>query len=170
MMSTFGQLIAHYLDYQTLKILHLFGVIIFMGNIIITGWWKTMADRTGDARTIAFAQNQVTVTDWIFTFGGVLILLIAAFGMVYQMNSDIMAEIYSTNWLWWGYHLFLISGIIWVVVLLPMQTLQARMARKFAETGDIPDRYWLYGKIWLWFGILATLIPLANIYWMVVKS
>ena len=169
MMSAFGQIIAQYFDYEMLKIMHLFGVIIFMGNIIITGWWKTMADRTGDARTIAFAQRQVTVTDWIFTFGGVLILLAAAFGMVYHMNTDVMAEIYSTDWLWWGYHLFLISGIIWVVVLLPMQTLQARMARKFAETGDIPERYWLYGKIWLWFGILATIIPLANIYWMVVK-
>lgn len=170
MMSAFGQIIAQYFDYETLKIMHLFGVIIFMGNIIITGWWKTMADRTGDYRIIAFAQRQVTLTDWIFTFGGVLIVLIAAFGMVYHMNTDLMAEIYSTDWLWWGYHLFLISGVIWVVVLLPMQTLQARMARKFAETGDIPERYWLYGKIWLWFGILATIIPLANIYWMVVKS
>ncbi len=169
-MSAFGEIVAQFMDYEALKIMHLFGVIIFMGNIIITGWWKTMADRTGDARTIAFAQRQVTVTDWVFTFGGVLILLIAAFGMVYHMNSDVMTEIYSTDWLWWGYHLFLISGVIWVVVLLPMQTLQARMARKFANTGNIPERYWLYGKIWLWFGILATVIPLANIYWMVVKS
>ena len=170
MMSAFGEFIAQYLDYETLKIMHLFGVIIFMGNIIITGWWKVMADRTGDYRIIAYAQRQVTLTDWIFTFGGVLILLIAAFGMVYHMNSDVLAEIYDTRWLWWGYHLFLVSGIIWVVVLLPMQIVQARMARKFAETGDIPDRYWLYGKIWLWFGILATIIPLANIYWMVVKA
>jgi len=169
-MSAFGEIIAQYLGYEALKILHLFGVIIFMGNIIITGWWKVMADRTGDYRIIAFAQRQVTLTDWLFTFGGVLILLIASFGMVYHMNNDLMAEIYETRWLWWGYHLFLISGVIWVVILLPMQIIQARMARKFAKTGEIPQRYWLYGKIWLWFGILATIVPLANIYWMVVKA
>ena len=169
-MSAFGEIVAQYLDYETLKIMHLFGVIIFMGNIIITGWWKVMADRTGDYRIIAFAQRQVTLTDWIFTFGGVLIVLIAAFGMVYHMNTDVLAEIYDTRWLWWGYHLFLVSGIIWVVVLLPMQIVQARMARKFAETGEIPEKYWFYGKVWLWFGILATIIPLANIYWMVVKA
>jgi uncharacterized membrane protein len=169
-MSAFGEIVAGYFDYETLKILHLFGIIIFMGNIIITGWWKVMADRTGDYRVIAFAQRQVTLTDWLFTFGGVMIALVAAFGMVYHMNNDLMAEIYATRWLWWGYHLFLVSGIIWVVVLVPMQILQARMAHKFSETGEIPDRYRLYGKIWLWFGILATIVPMVNIYWMVVKA
>ncbi|MEE9314220.1 MAG: DUF2269 family protein [Rhizobiaceae bacterium] len=169
-MSAFGTLIAGYLDYNTLKIMHLVGLIMFMGNIIITGWWKIMADRTGDYRVIAFAQRQVTVTDWIFTAGGVFILLIAAFGMVSHMNENIMEEVYSTRWLWWGYTLFIISGVIWALILIPMQVLQARMAHKFAETGEIPDRYWLYGKIWVIFGITATIIPLANVYWMVVKS
>ncbi len=165
-----GTIIAKYMDYNSLKMLHLFGVIIFMGNIIITGWWKTMADKTGDYKTIAFAQRQVTLTDWIFTLGGIIIVLVAAFGMVAHTNDNVMAEIYSERWLWWGYHLFLLSGIIWIVILIPCQIIQARMAHKFAKTGEIPDRYWLYGKIWLVFGILATIIPLANIYWMVMKS
>ncbi|SHK37447.1 hypothetical protein SAMN05444000_1272 [Shimia gijangensis] len=54
-----------------------------------------MADRTLEPRVVAFAQRQVTLTDWLFTFGGVLITLIAAFGMVAHMNTAIMAEIHS---------------------------------------------------------------------------
>ncbi len=169
-MSVFGEFVARYFDYDSLKILHLFGIILFMGNIIITGWWKVMADRTGDYRVIAFAQRQVTVTDWIFTFGGVVILAVAAFGMVFHMNENIMEEISEQRWLWWGYALFITSGIIWAVILIPMQIIQARMANRFATTGEIPERYWLYGKVWLWFGILATVIPLINIYWMVAKA
>ena len=169
-MSTLGTLFGSLFDYETLKILHLFGVICFMGNIIITGWWKVMADRTGDYRVIAYAQRQVTLTDWVFTAGGVVIVLLAGFGMVGHMNSDVMAEISSTRWLWWGYHLFLLSGVIWVLVLIPCKIIQASMAHRFAETGEIPAKYWLYGRIWLWFGILATIIPLANLYWMVVKA
>lgn len=165
-MSTFYQFLGSGLDYQTLKILHIFGVVLFLGNIIITGWWKVMADKTGDYRIIAFAQRQVTLTDWIFTFGGVLIILIAGFGMTGHMGEDAFQQ----RWLRWGYGLFVLSGVIWVFVLLPVQILQARMAKRFAESGDIPDRYWKYGKIWLWFGITATVIPLANLYWMVVKS
>jgi uncharacterized membrane protein len=32
---------------------HLFGVVIFLGNIIVTAFWKVMADRTRDPRNIA---------------------------------------------------------------------------------------------------------------------
>ena len=85
-----------------------------------------MADRTGEYRIIAFAQRQVNLTDWIFTFGGVLILLIAAFAMVADMGDEIMETVYETRWLNWGY--------------------------------------------WLVMGILATVIPLVNIYWMVEKA
>lgn len=169
-MSFFGEFIARYFDYESLKILHLIGVIMFMGNIIITGWWKVMADRTGDYRVISFAQRQVTLTDWIFTFGGVVILAVSAFGMVFHMNENIMEEVFEQRWLWWGYTLFIVSGVIWVTILIPMQIAQARMALRFTATGEIPGRYWLYGKIWLWFGILATAVPLISLYWMVTKT
>ncbi len=169
-MSFFGPLVAQYFDYNTLKIMHLFGVVIFMGNIIITGWWKVMADRTGEPRVVAFAQRQVTVTDWLFTFGGVIITLIAAFGMVAHMNDNVMAEIHTERWLWWGFYLFVVSGVIWGIILVPCQIIQARQAKVFAISGEIPTSYWMYSRIWLWFGLLAILIPLANIYWMVVKA
>ena len=62
--------------YLLLKSFHIFGVVIFLGNIIITGWWKVMADRTKNKQIIAFAQRQVTITDYLFTFGGVLLILV----------------------------------------------------------------------------------------------
>ena len=169
-MSIFGEIIAGYLDYNILKILHIFGIILFMGNIIVTAWWKVTADRTGDYRVIAFAQRQVILTDMVFTFGGAIILAAAGFGMVFHMNENIIEEIYAERWLWWGYTLFIISGVIWVVVLIPVQIIQSRMARKFAVTSEIPERYWLYGKIWYAFGTLATVVPLANLYWMVIQA
>jgi len=61
-------------SYLWLKSLHLLGVILFLGNIIIAGWWKAMADRTKNPVIIAFAQRQVSLTDWFFTFGGSLLL------------------------------------------------------------------------------------------------
>lgn len=169
-MSVFGAFIGSIFDYSTLKILHLLGVIIFMGNIIVTAWWRVMADQTGDYRIIAFAQRQVILTDIVFTLGGVVLLATAGFGMVFHMNENIMEEISAQRWLWWGYTLFIISGVIWVAVLIPIQIIQSRMARKFAVTGEIPKQYWLYGKIWLAFGIVATVVPLANMYWMVIKA
>ncbi|SHK37487.1 Predicted integral membrane protein [Shimia gijangensis] len=72
--------------------------------------------------------------------------------------------------MWWGFYLFVISGVIWAAILVPCQIVQARQAKVFAETGVIPPSYWVYGRIWLWFGIAAILIPLANVYWMVIKA
>lgn len=129
-----------------------------------------MVGWTGDYRVIAFAQRQVILTDMVLTFGGVVILAIAGFSIVFHMNENIMEEVYAQRWVWWGYTLFIISGIIWVVVLIPIQIIQSRMARRFTVTGEIPERYWLYGKIWLSFGALATVVPLANMYWMVIKA
>jgi uncharacterized membrane protein len=53
--------------YLAFKIIHLLGVVLFLGNIIVTAVWKTLADQTREPRTIAYAQRLVSVTDWMVT-------------------------------------------------------------------------------------------------------
>lgn len=151
--------------YLFLKSLHILGAVIFLGNIIVTGWWKFMADRTQNPVIIGFAQRQVTLTDYVFTAGGLLLVLATGIGNAVLHNMDYL----TIKWLAWGYWLFIISGVIWVAVLIPVQIKQAKMARQFENGGDIPESYWKLGRIWIIFGTLATVIPLANIYWMVFK-
>jgi len=151
--------------YLALKALHILGVTLFLGNIIITGWWKVMADRTGDYRVIAFAQRQVTLTDYVFTFGGVLLILATGIGNAVLHDMDYT----QITWLVWGNMLFIASGIIWVVALIPIQIKQAKMAHEFGSSQSIPDEYWKLGKQWIIYGTIATVLPLMNIYWMVFK-
>jgi len=151
--------------YLLLKSLHILGIILFLGNIIITAWWKAMADKTKEPAIVAFAQRQVTLTDFIFTFGGVVLVSTTGIGNAVLHNMDY----YSIKWLSWGYWLYVISGVIWVLILIPIQIVQAKMARVFVKNDKIPDNYWKLGKIWLIFGILATILPMINIYWMVFK-
>lgn len=151
--------------YLLLKSLHILGVIIFMGNIIVTAWWKTMADRTRDPVIIRFAQRQVTLTDYVFTAGGAALLLVGGIANAALHGIDYL----GVRWLAWGYWLFIMSGVIWAAVLIPVQIKQARLARQFTPGCAIPERYWALGHIWIGFGLLATIIPLANIYWMVFK-
>jgi uncharacterized membrane protein len=150
--------------YLWLKVVHIFGVVLFLGNIIVTGWWKNMADRTKHPQIIAYAQRQVTLTDYIFTAGGVLILLVAGMTNVYLHDMS-----YATKWLGHGMAIFLISGLIWAVVLIPVQTKQAKMAAEFAVSNVIPESYWKLCMTWNVFGLLATLIPLLNLFYMVFK-
>lgn len=150
--------------YLALKSLHILGVVLFVGNIIVTGWWKVMADRTRHPAIVAFAQRQVTLTDWIFTFGGSTLVVVGAYANVYLHDLPLAAP-----WLVWGQAMFFLSGLLWVAILIPLQIRLARLARGFAGGGAIPDEYWRLNRVWLWVGILATVLPAANLYFMVFK-
>ena len=151
--------------YSILKSIHILGVILIMGNIIVTAWWKVMADRTKNPSVIAFAQRQVTLTDFVFTAPGALLAVMAGDAMGYGF----MPNSWDIKWLIWGRGLFIASGIIWLTVLIPTQIKQARMAQSFANTQTIPDEYWRLSKRWQIFGAIAVLLPIANIYWIVFK-
>ena len=151
--------------YLWLKTIHLLGVVMFLGNIIITGWWKVMADRTQNPQIIAFAQRQVTLTDFVFTAGGAAILLGAGMANVGIHHMD-----FSSKWLTQGMLMFVLSGIIWVAILIPTQAKQAKLAREFAKTNKIPESYWKLCTRWNVFGAIAVILPLINLYWMTFKT
>jgi uncharacterized membrane protein len=101
---------------------------------LATSLSPAFGDRTGDARIIAYAQRLVTLTDWIFTAGGVVLILVGAYGMAAVAGLDLRGQ----TWLIWGQALLGASGVIWVVLLIPTQIAQARQARAFVGKLD-PD-------------------------------
>lgn len=146
------------------KSLHLLGVVIFLGNIIITAVWKILADRTRSPDIIAHAQKLVTITDFAFTALGALIIVIT--GRMMALNYGGILE---NQWLLMGWILFLASGLIWIVVLIPVQIKQAKLAKAFSVSKEISGNYWMLTKYWAIAGTIATLLPIANLYFMVYK-
>jgi uncharacterized membrane protein len=151
--------------YLLLKSLHILGVVVFLGNIITTAWWKLMAGRDGDPRVVAFAQRQVVLNDFVFTATGVALVLATGIGITALYRIDYL----ETRWFAWGYWLFIASAAIWFAVLVPVQRKQAAMARLFAAGGTIPESYWRLERVWVAAGTVAILLPLANTYWMIFK-
>jgi uncharacterized membrane protein len=151
--------------YLVLKTLHVLGAVIFVGNLLVTGLWKTLADRTRDPRTVAYAQRVVTLTDAALTSPGAVVVLLTGLLMVGPYGIDL----WDVPWLLWGLGLFVVSTLLWVLVLVPVQIKQARLAREFAAGGDIPEAYWRLARIWAVCGSVATLLPLVNVFLMVYK-
>ena len=146
---------------QLLKSLHLLGVVLFVGNIVVTAVWKVLADRTRNPAVIGYAQRLVTVTDIAFTATGA--------GLI-AVSGAMMADRFGgVGWLTLGVGLFIASGVIWVTTLIPIQVAQALLARRFAAEGAIPDRYWRLATLWYAVGTIAIALPLVNVYVMVVK-
>ena len=136
-----------------------------VGNVTITAFWKVFADRTGDASLVAHAQQAVIVADWIFTLPAIALILFGGYGMVSYADIDP----FGSAWLIWGQVLFLISGCIWLGILVPAQIRQGRAARALQKGEPLPESYWQDGRLWLVWGIAATAPLIAAIYVMIVR-
>jgi uncharacterized membrane protein len=47
--------------------------------------------------------------------------------------------------------------------------MQQRLANRFRNEATIPDRYWRLANLWAVFGVVATVLPFANLYFMIFK-
>lgn len=151
--------------YEVLKFLHVLGVIILVGNVTITAFWKVFADMSRVPSVIAHAQDGVIFADWIFTLTGIVLILVGGFGAAYVAGMPM----FGLSWLVVGEILFAVSGLIWIGILIPLQIRQARAARAFRDGGQIPDGYWRDARAWLVWGVIATVPLVAAIYVMIVK-
>lgn len=153
------------LAYTTFKALHVLGVILLIGNVTVTAVWKAFADRSGQPVVVAFAQRLVTITDWWLTLTGVFLLLVGGVGTA--LTGGI--PLFSPRWMRWSEILLVVSGAIWVGILIPLQRRQARDARGFAGATRVPDDYRRDARRWLWWGIVATVPLVIAVYLMIAK-
>jgi uncharacterized membrane protein len=144
--------------------MHIIGVVLFLGNILVTAVWKMLADRTRDAAVVAFAQRLVLTTDVAFTATGVVLILVSG-----QVMAEDFGGVFGPTWLTLGWSFFIASGVIWLTILVPIELKQARLAREFRDGGVIPDRYWRLSTLWAIFGGIATILPFINVFLMVLK-
>lgn len=151
--------------YLTFKYIHLLGVVMLVGNVTVTAVWKVFADRTGDPRIIAFGQHLVTLTDWSLTLGGILLIAIGGYGSALAIGLNPFVP----GWMIWSQVLFVVSGLIWIFILIPAQIRQAHAARTFADGGEVPKTYQRDALLWIIWGIIATLPLLGAIWLMVLK-
>ena len=151
--------------YAVFKMIHILGVVVLLGNVTITAYWKVLADRTSDAKLIAHAQHGVTVADWIFTLAGIILILGGGYGAAAIAGLSLAGP----AWLVIGQLLFAVSGLIWVGVLIPLQIRQARTAKTLMHDGILPPQYRRDSRLWLIRGVAATVPLVAAIYVMVAK-
>lgn len=149
--------------YDVAKFLHVTGVVMLMGNITVTAIWKFFADRDGRPEILGFAQKLVTYTDWAMTVWGVIFIIGGGYVMAISAGYPL-----DRGWLLWSQVLFALSGMIWLLVLVPIQIKQARLAKAFAG-GDVGKAYHTLSRRWLAWGVVST-VPLVIVTWLMVAK
>ena len=151
--------------YSVLKFIHILGVVLFVGNIIVTALWKTRADQSGNLATVAFAQRTVALADWVFTLPGVLFILIGGYAMAVRRPFPL----HGLPWLEWGQGLFFVSALIWLVVLVPTQRRLVAVSAAALRSGVMGAEFGPLSRRWAMWGGIATLLPIIVLFLMVTK-
>lgn len=152
--------------YLWMKVLHIFAVVIFLGNIITGVFWHRHAARTRDPRLLAHTVDGVIRSDRVFTMPGILIII--GSGVFAAMQAGL--PLLRTGWILWTLILFGISGLMFMFFVAPLQKRLRALAQEGAAKGSFDyDAYHRVAKRWELTGTIATLTPAIGLVLMVLK-
>ena len=151
--------------YVLLMLIHIFAVIIFLGNIITGLYWMKKADRTNNLSIISFTVKGIISIDKLFTIPGVVIITIGGFSAAIYRGIPIL----KTGWIFWSLVLFILSGLIFSWKLAPLQRKIYQLIKKVDANNFNQALYHSYLKQWERWGLAATLTPLGTLILMGMK-
>src|SRR5215216_5455680 len=103
--------------YVFFKLIHLFAVVIFLGNIITELFWMHNAQRTKDLKIVSFTISNIIKSDKYFTIPSVIFITVAGVvGSIFGRLSTL-----HTGWIFWSIILFVISGLAFTIKVAPLQ-------------------------------------------------
>ena len=149
----------------TFLFLHVLGAIAFMGNLVVSAMWMSQAKKTRDARVLHFAAKSVVRADWLFTLPGILLILVPGLLMLGPFGG-----FPGPAWVELALTLFVISGIIWAAVLIPLQKRMVVITDEAVRTkAELDATFDSAIRRWMMWGGIATLLPFVSLIVMVFK-
>lgn len=143
--------------------MHILGAVFFMGNIMVTAVWASVARRSRNTEAIRICSRGIMVTDAIFTLPGAILIL---------LNGGIIGSPYFRShamWLYISVMLFLGWGVVWGGLLIPLQRRLYALMKATPGGASLPaDADVLLGRWFRWGGIAAVL-ALITLVLMVLK-
>jgi uncharacterized membrane protein len=149
--------------YHFLQVVHVFAVVIFMGNIVTGLFWKYHADGTRNPIIVAHTMRGLIRADRWFTIPGVVAITLAGLLAAIQAGLPIL----RTGWILWSIVAFSASGVAFGWKVAPLQ----RELLIMVESSEAFDwsAYRSTSLRWELWGLFATLTPAAAVVLMVWK-
>ncbi|HLW38974.1 MAG TPA: DUF2269 family protein [Brumimicrobium sp.] len=139
---------------KILTSLHLFAVIVFLGNIITELRWLYKATKTENKEIIRFAITEIIKGDNVFTLPCVFLITLTG-SFVYSQFP--LAE---NRWLLFALISYIISGIVYTVRVVPLQKKIAQLVSDTSLTDDYKKAYTSW-NFWGWIALLAAALALV---------
>lgn len=142
-----------------LLLAHIAGVVLFLGNVMVGALLLGMTDARGDVHLLRFVSTFIGWADAVFTGPGALLLFSSGLALAAPMGGWARAA-----WTFWATVSLVVSGLLWVLVLVP---LQQRMISR-AEALDLAGWRRL-ARLYTAPGVVSLVLLIAALVLMVVK-
>lgn len=143
-----------------LRVLHLTGAVLLLGNVTITGFWATYLYRSRARVPFRPVARAIMWTDLVFTVTGGIALTVSGILLAMRQGYRVM----ETPWLLKGIVALGVSTLLWLVVLLPDQIRLERL-----PPGDDRALRRIFVR-WSLVGWTATLVLFYGLWTMVAKG
>ena len=154
------------MNYFYYKLIHVFAVIIFLGNIITGLYWMRIAVKTKELKIISHTMKGIIKADRYFTIPGIII--ITTFGIMAAISAQF--PIFHTGWIVWSIILFSISGIVFSIKVAPLQRKIYNLTSNKNDSSDFDwknfDKIYFQWDVW---GLIALVTPLIAFVMMILK-
>ena len=144
-------------------VLHELGAVLFLGNIIVSALWMTLARREGTADALRLGIRGIVLTDAVFTGPGAILLL---------LNGGIIATPYfqaGAMWVMIGAAHFLLTALAFALGVSPAQKKLLALMESTPAGATVPAAATPLLARWYRFGGIAILLPLVVLVLMIVK-
>lgn len=148
------------LSYHWHKILHIIGVVLFMGNMIVGPIWFMYAYFSKDKTLLKFAGKLLELTDIYLTVPGIALTV---------LNGLCLASVYGgTKHQPWLFYSIILLFVMWALSI-PLIYLQDKMYQSLDKDSDI-TRITTFIIRWGIWGTLVMIPPSVIFYLMIVKT
>lgn len=110
-------------DVGLLRILHVTGAVLLLGNVTVTGFWATYLYRARARVPFRAVARAILWTDLVFTGLGGAMLTISGILLVIRQGYPVL----ETPWLLRGMIALAVATALWLAVLLPDQVRLERL-------------------------------------------
>ena len=104
-------------EHAWLRMLHVTGAVLLLGNVTVTGFWATYLYRRDPAPDFRPVARGIMWADAIFTLGGGTLLTISGILLAGRLQLPVL----DTPWLLKGVVALGTATLVWLAVLLPLQ-------------------------------------------------
>lgn len=137
--------------YQMLLLLHVGGVVIFIGIIVTALLWQRVASRSENRVVIAHTYHMLNRFDVSITPLTVATIAVTGVLLVRLENLPVL----DTGWLFWSLVAWGVSGILFATILFPLQRRLEREANEHDRWIDSRTGYANLAKRWAYWAHLT---------------